>query len=90
MHTPEEQPRRDSSDPELELPLWMKSLEKMRPELVRAVLHISADYDLPVQNLIEDALREKVERYLIANPEIRELVEKVLEQQKKQSPKKKR
>jgi hypothetical protein len=91
MHTPEDpekQPEQDQSD--TELPLWVTSLEQMRPELVKIVLQISADYNLPVQSFIEDALREKLERYLIANPEITELVEKILQQQKKQSSRKKR
>jgi hypothetical protein len=83
---PEKQPEGDSSDTEAELPLWIKSLEKMRPELVRAILHVSADYNLPIQGFIEDALREKLERYLFEHPEIRALVEKVLEQQKKPKP----
>jgi len=82
MRTPE-QPERQQPDPEPELPLWITSLEKMRPELVKAVLHISADYNLPVQGIIEDALREKLERYLMEHPEIRELLEKVLEQHRK-------
>ena len=90
MHTPEEQPRDDSSDTEHELPLWMKSLEQMRPELVKVVLQISSDYNLPLQDFIEDALREKAERYLLANPQIAELVEKILQQQKKQGPRKRR
>jgi hypothetical protein len=85
MHTPEEpekQRKRDQAT-ESELPLWVSSLEKMRPELVKAVLHISAEYNLPVQGIIEDALREKLERYLMEHPEIRALLEKVLEQHKK-------
>jgi hypothetical protein len=82
---PEKQP-----DTEHELPLWMKSLEQMRPELVKVVLQISSDYNLPLQDFIEDALREKAERYLLANPQIAELVEKILQQQKKQGPRKRR
>jgi hypothetical protein len=88
MHTPEEPEKEPHTEPEL--PLWIKSLEKMRPEMVKAVLQIGADYNLPIQDIIEDALREKLERYLIEHPEIRELVERILEQQKRQGPKKKR
>jgi len=88
MRTPEQpdkQPGQDQSESP-ELPLWITSLEKMRPELVKAVLHISAEYNLPVQGIIEDALREKLERYLMEHPEIRELVEKVIEQHRKRPP----
>jgi hypothetical protein len=91
MHTPEDpekQSEHDQSD--IELPLWMKSLEQMRPELVKVVLQISSDYNLPLQAFIEDALREKVERYLLANPQIAELVDRILEQQKRQGPRKNR
>jgi hypothetical protein len=91
MHTPEDpekQSEHDQSD--TELPLWVTSLEQMRPELVKVVLQISSDYKLPLQDFIEDALREKLERYLIANPEITELVEKILQQQKRQRFRKKR
>jgi hypothetical protein len=91
MHTPEDpekQSEHDQSD--TELPLWVGALEQMRPELVKVVLQISSDYNLPLQSFIEDALREKLERYLIANPEITELVEKILQQQKRQRLRKKR
>jgi hypothetical protein len=65
-----------------ELPLWLKAIEGLKAEHVEVVLRISYYYDMAPKDFIENAIQEKLDRYLAEHPDIRE----ALERQKKQSP----